>query len=50
MAHYLELKNDLMFKRIFGKHKYLCMSLISSMLPLDKPIVSIEDTEKIIIQ
>jgi predicted transposase/invertase (TIGR01784 family) len=42
MAHYLDPKNDLTFKRIFGEHKHLCMSLINSMLPLDKPIVSIE--------
>jgi len=42
MAHYLDPKNDLTFKRVFGEHKHLCMSLINSMLPLDKPIVSIE--------
>jgi len=33
---------DSTFKRVFGEHKHLCMSLINSMLPLKKPIVSIE--------
>ena len=42
MAHYLDPKNDLTFKRVFGEHKHLCMSLINSMLPLEKPIVDIE--------
>jgi predicted transposase/invertase (TIGR01784 family) len=42
MAHYLDPKNDLTFKRIFGEHKHLCMSLLNNMLPLEKPIVSIE--------
>jgi len=42
MAHYLDPKNDLTFKRVFGEHKHLCMSLINSMLPLNNPIVSIE--------
>jgi len=42
MAQYLDPKNDLTFKRVFGEHKHLCMSLINSMLPLEKPIVSIE--------
>jgi predicted transposase/invertase (TIGR01784 family) len=42
MAHYLDPKNDLIFKRIFGEHKHLCISLLNSMLPLDKPIVGIE--------
>ena len=42
MAHYLDPKNDLTFKRVFGEHKHLCMSLINSMLPLEKPIVNIE--------
>jgi len=39
---YLDPKNDLTFKYVFGQHKHLCMSLINSMLPLKKPIVSIE--------
>ena len=42
MAHYLNPKNDLTFKRVFGEHKHLCMSLLNSMLPLNKPIVGIE--------
>ena len=42
MACYLDPKNDLTFKRIFGEHKHLCISLLNSMLPLDSPIVSIE--------
>jgi len=42
MAHYLDPKNDLTFKRVFGEHKHLCISLINSMLPLAKPIVNIE--------
>ena len=42
MAHYLDPKNDLTFKRVFGEHKHLCMSLLNSMLPLKSPIVSIE--------
>ncbi|MDR0619934.1 MAG: Rpn family recombination-promoting nuclease/putative transposase [Bacteroidales bacterium] len=39
---YLDPKNDLIFKRIFGHHKDLCISLLNSMLPLSRPIVSIE--------
>ena len=42
MPKYLDPKNDLTFKRVFGQHKHLCMSLINSMLPLEKPIVYIE--------
>jgi predicted transposase/invertase (TIGR01784 family) len=42
MVNYLDPKNDLTFKRVFGEHKHLCVSLISSMLPLEKPIVDIE--------
>ncbi|MDR0792088.1 MAG: Rpn family recombination-promoting nuclease/putative transposase [Chitinophagaceae bacterium] len=42
MAHYLDPKNDLTFKRVFGEHKHLCMSLINSMLLLEKPVVNIE--------
>ena len=42
MANYLDPKNDLTFKRVFGEHKHLSMSLINSMLPLEKPIVDIE--------
>jgi len=42
MSQFLDPKNDLTFKRVFGEHKHLCMSLLNSMLPLKKPIVSIE--------
>ena len=42
MAQYLDPKNDLTFKRVFGEHKHLCMSLLNSMLPFETPIVSIE--------
>jgi predicted transposase/invertase (TIGR01784 family) len=42
MAHYLDPKNDLTFKRVFGEHKHLCISLINSMLPLKSPIVHLE--------
>ena len=42
MPHYLDPKNDYTFKRVFGEHKHLCMSLINSMLPLEKPVVGIE--------
>ena len=42
MVHYLDPKNDLTFKRVFGEHKHLCMSLINSMLPLEKPVVELE--------
>jgi predicted transposase/invertase (TIGR01784 family) len=42
MVRYLDPKNDLTFKRVFGEHKHLCMSLINSMLPLENPVVSIE--------
>ena len=42
MPHYLDPKNDLTFKRVFGEHKHLCMSLINNMLPLDNPVVSLE--------
>ena len=44
MAHYLDPKNDLTFKYVFGEHKNLCMSLLNNMLPLDESqqIVGIE--------
>ncbi|MDR2691234.1 MAG: Rpn family recombination-promoting nuclease/putative transposase [Dysgonamonadaceae bacterium] len=42
MAHYLDPRNGLTFKRVFGEHKHLCMSLLNSMLPLEKPVVGIE--------
>ena len=49
MAEYLDPKNDLTFKRVFGQHKHLCISLINSILQFEKPIVSIEyDTGELI--
>jgi len=42
MTQYLDPKNDLTFKLVFGEHKHLCISLINSMLPLENPIESIE--------
>ncbi|MDR2448467.1 MAG: Rpn family recombination-promoting nuclease/putative transposase [Prevotellaceae bacterium] len=44
MAHYLDPKNDLIFRRIFGEHEHLCMSLLNSILPLDasQQIVALE--------
>ena len=42
MARYLDPKNDLIFKRVFGEHKHLCISLLNSMLPLEKSIIDIE--------
>ncbi|MDR1523836.1 MAG: Rpn family recombination-promoting nuclease/putative transposase [Tannerella sp.] len=44
MVRYLDPKYDLTFKRIFGEHKHLCISLINSMLPFDEKqqVVDIE--------
>jgi predicted transposase/invertase (TIGR01784 family) len=44
MARYLDPKNDLIFKLIFGTHKHLCISLLNSMMPFDgtRRIVDIE--------
>jgi predicted transposase/invertase (TIGR01784 family) len=42
MPRYLDPKNDLIFKKVFGEHKNLCISLLNSLLPLDSPIESIE--------
>ena len=49
MANYLDPKNDLTFKRVFGQHKHLCISLINSMMQFENPIISIEyDTGELI--
>ena len=49
MANYLDPKNDLTFKRVFGQHKHLCISLINSMIQFDYPVVSIEyDTGELV--
>jgi predicted transposase/invertase (TIGR01784 family) len=39
---YLDPKNDLTFKRIFGEHDHLCISLLNSLLPLKDKIKSIK--------
>ena len=36
MGRYLDPKNDLTFKRIFGEHEHLCKSLLNNMLPLEE--------------
>jgi predicted transposase/invertase (TIGR01784 family) len=43
MSRYLDPKNDLTFKCVFGQHAHLCKSLLNSMLPLeeDRQIVSL---------
>ena len=49
MSNYLDTKNDLTFKRIFGQRKRLCINLINSMPQFEKPVVSIEyQTSKLI--
>ncbi|MDR2470158.1 MAG: Rpn family recombination-promoting nuclease/putative transposase [Tannerella sp.] len=35
MVRYLDPKYDLTFKRVFGEHKHLCLSLVNSMLPFE---------------
>ena len=44
MPRYLDPKNDLTFKRVFGEHKHLCISLLNALLPLEKgrQVVEIE--------
>ena len=44
MAKYLDPKADLTFKKVFGEHKNLVMSLLNALLPLDegKKIEAIE--------
>jgi predicted transposase/invertase (TIGR01784 family) len=44
MARYLDPKNDLPFKKVFGEHKHLLISFLNALLPLQKgqEIVSIE--------
>ena len=44
MAKYLDPKADLTFKKIFGEHKHLVISLLNAMLPLkeDERVESIE--------
>ncbi|MDR1335687.1 MAG: Rpn family recombination-promoting nuclease/putative transposase [Tannerella sp.] len=42
MIRYLDPKYDLTFKRVFGEHKHLCISLINSMLPPDENREAVE--------
>ena len=44
MGKYLDPKADLTFKKVFGEHKNLVMSLLNALLPLDegKKVESIE--------
>lgn len=39
---YLDPKNDLVFKRIFGEHPHLLMSLLNELLPLEVAIKKIK--------
>ena len=39
---YLDPKNDLTFKKIFGQHPHLLVSFLNALLPLDAPILSVE--------
>ncbi|MDR0395219.1 MAG: Rpn family recombination-promoting nuclease/putative transposase, partial [Tannerella sp.] len=34
MARYLDPKNDLIFKRIFGEHPHLLVSFLNALMPL----------------
>jgi len=36
MAHYLDPKNDLTFKRVFGEHPNLLISFLNAIMPLDQ--------------
>ena len=36
MAKYLDPKADLTFKRIFGEHPHLVMSLLNALLPFSE--------------
>ncbi|MDR2775416.1 MAG: Rpn family recombination-promoting nuclease/putative transposase, partial [Tannerella sp.] len=44
MARYLDPKNDLIFKRIFGEHPNLLRSFLNAVMPLkaDQQIESLE--------
>jgi predicted transposase/invertase (TIGR01784 family) len=39
---YLDPKNDLTFKKVFGQHPHLLVSFLNALLPLDSPILSVE--------
>ena len=42
MARYLDPKNDLVFKRIFGEQPHLLISFLNAILPLETEIVDVE--------
>ena len=42
MARFLDPKADLTFKKVFGEHKHLVMSLLNALLPLDEGIALLE--------
>jgi hypothetical protein len=44
MPHYLDPKNDFIFKRIFGEHPDLLISFLNALMPLEpgKVIESVE--------
>ena len=42
MVRYLDPKNDLVFKKIFGDHPHLLMSFLNAILPLETEIVDVE--------
>ena len=42
MARYLDPKNDLVFKRIFGDHPHLLISFLNAILPLETEIETVE--------
>jgi predicted transposase/invertase (TIGR01784 family) len=39
---YLDPKNDLTFKKVFGQHPHLLVSFLNALLPLDAPILLVE--------
>jgi predicted transposase/invertase (TIGR01784 family) len=42
MEGYLDPRNDLVFRRIFGEHPEILRDFLNAMLPLDSPIASLE--------
>lgn len=44
MSRYLDLKNDLVFKKVFGEHPHLLKSFLNAVLPLpiDRHIEDLE--------
>ncbi len=48
MSRYLDPKNDIVFRKIFGEHAHLLMSFLNAVLPLpaDSPIVKLDYLER----